>query len=188
MDIARARKEGVSPLEVLVRGNRFVSSQLPLRVKLVFWLTNGPYWALAMALAVEPPALPASCGPSWLHAMALLLIAIASSVFHGAVLSNTALGGGRALERLTPVLLGADMIAANAYGFSLAFLFGIMRSVSLFSVPILLLMSSAYTKRSGRPVLYAALHGTWHLLSAAAMWRVLYVDDAGVRRTLEQLR
>jgi hypothetical protein len=187
MDVVRARKEGVTPLQVLVRGNRLVSSQLTLRIKLAFWATNGPYWMLSMGLLATPPATPQGCGPSWAHACAVMVVAAASSVFHGSVLFSLALGARHSLDHITAVLLGFDMVAANCYGATLAWNFGLRRSLALFSFPLMLLMLSAYTKRTGRPVLYAFLHGTWHLLSAAAMWRVLYFDETGARRTVEAM-
>ena len=188
MDIATARKEGTTPLQVLMRGNRLISSQLSLRVKLLFWLTNGPYWMLAIALVVAAPLeLPSRCGPSWLHALAVFAVALASSAFHGTVLfgGRSSIGTGRySVEQFAALLLAVDMTAANCYGLALALMFGLVRSLLLFAFPIALLMCSAYTKRKGRPVLYAFLHGTWHVLSAAAMWRILYFNDQNVRGTI----
>ena len=185
MDVARARKEGVSPWQVLVRGNQLVSSRLSLRIKLAFWLTNGAYWGLALLLLVDPPVLPSRCGPVLVHALAVFVVATASSLFHGAVLSLAATNrnvNNAFVDQLIAALLGFDMLAANAYGLVLAWLLGFVRSLRLFAGPLLLLMLSAYVKRVGRIQLYAFLHGVWHLLSAAAMYRLLYTEvDGGLR-------
>ena len=185
MDVARARKEGVSPWQVLVRGNQLVSSRLSLRIKLAFWLTNGAYWGLALLLLVDPPVLPSQCGPVLVHALAVFVVATASSLFHGAVLSLAATNrnvNNAFVDQLIAALLGFDMLAANAYGLVLAWLLGFVRSLRLFAGPLLLLMLSAYVKRVGRIQLYAFLHGVWHLLSAAAMYRLLYTEvDGGLR-------
>ncbi|KAL1496722.1 hypothetical protein AB1Y20_014315 [Prymnesium parvum] len=155
MDLARARSEGVSPFLVVARGHRLVRTRLSLRARLLFCATNAPYFLLA---AASPP-------PH--HALPLLLVAAASSAFHAAVLFAQP-------SPLTALLLAADMTAANGYAACLALQFGAKRCAALFAVPLLLLVASAVAKRRGRPVLYAALHGAWHCLSAWAIWRILH--------------
>lgn len=57
LDSYTARKEGVTTVHVLSRGNRIVAAQLPVPIKLAFWLTNLPYWFIAITLAADPPEL-----------------------------------------------------------------------------------------------------------------------------------
>lgn len=183
MDVARARKEGVPALHVLLQGNQLVISKLSPRSKLAFWCSNGPYWMLALALLASPPGLPAGCGAGWQHALAVLIVALASSMYHGLVLT---MRPERAIHSVTAsftaILLGLDMIAANCYGVTLAWVFGLARCLGLFILPLMLLMTSAVIKRKGNPRLYALLHGVWHILSAIAMWRLLYFDQLGLPR------
>ena len=128
------------------------------------------YWALAARLATRPSPL---AGPPWspLHALAALLVAAASSAFHGCVLFG---GGAASYERVTARLLVLDIVAANGYGVALACYAGLADAAAVFAVPLALLTWSAVAKRSGQPVTYAVGHGAWHLLSAAALWRLHY--------------
>ena len=144
---------------------------------------------LAVLLLAEPPALPRQCGSAFAHAVANFAVATASTLFHGAVMAASALGGGRVaplIDQITAAFLGFDLLAANIYGASLAYLMGFVRPLLLFAPPLLLLVSSAYVKRQGSPKLYALLHGTWHLLSAAAIYRLLYFDQNGLSLGLAQ--
>ena len=98
-------------------------------------------------------------------------MAAASSAFHGCVLFC---GSSASYERLTARLLVLDIVAANGYGVALACYAGLAHAASVFVVPLALLTWSAVAKRSGQPVTYAVGHGAWHLLSAAALWRLHY--------------
>lgn len=171
---------GRDPLQVLAQGNRAVSIHLSLRVKVLFWLTNGPYWALGFSLLVSaPPHLPPDRGPTAMHGLAMLTVAAVSSLFHGAVLSRPAFAPAGQLERLIPFFLAADLTVANAYGLYLAVASGFLLALRFFALPLLLLTASAYTKRRGHIRVYAALHGAWHVLSCAAICRLLYRDGSG---------
>ena len=66
-----------------------------------FWLTNVPYWLLAVRLLT----LPAPLAGSWneLHAIAALVVAAASTAFHGFVL----FGGGASA--------GASVVSARTF-------------------------------------------------------------------------
>ena len=161
LDALVAGREGTSTMHVLSRGNQLVSTQLSLRVKLAFWLTNVPYYLLAVRVATASSPLPVS-GSQHAHALAIAVVAVVSTAFHGAVLF---LGSG---SRWPKRLLSADLIAANGYGAVLAWLCGVERVLSAFALPLLLLLTSATLKRTGRVVSYAALHGAWHVLSAGA--------------------
>ena len=170
MDALAARKSGTSAIQILSKNNRLLISGLSFRTRALFWLTNLPYWALAARLATLPSPL---AGPPWssLHALAALLVAAASSAFHGCVLFG---GGSASYERVTARLLVLDIIAANSYGVAFACYAGLADAVVVFAVPLALLTWSAVAKRSGQPVAYAVGHGAWHLLSAAALWRLHY--------------
>ena len=166
LDAMAARREGSSTIHVLTRGNQLVASRLPWKSKVVFWLSNAPYHMLAWQLifGAAPKNVP---GAQWMHALAAAVVALASTCFHGAVLFS---GSSKWPQRL----LAFDLLAANGYGAVLAMLLGLWRVLAAFAPPLVLLMSSAYLKRKGHILSYAALHGTWHVLSAAAMWRCLY--------------
>jgi len=170
MDALAARKAGTSAVQILNKNNRLLISGLSFRTRALFWLTNLPYWALAARLATLPSPL---AGPPWspLHALAALLVAAASSAFHGCVLFG---GGSASYERVTARLLVLDIVAANGYGVALACYAGLADAAAIFAVPLALLTWSAVAKRSGQPVTYAVGHGAWHLLSAAALWRLHY--------------
>ena len=163
MDAFTARRHGSSMLHEINRGNRLLIQKLPLRTRLLFWLTNLPYVALALALAHVPSALTgsiAAASPAW-------AVAMASSVFHGHVLFSGS--GSRDNSSLTALLLAGDMLAANAYGLCVALSAGFPKAARAFGGPLLLLTASAVMKRRGRPGTYCALHGSWYVASAAAL-------------------
>jgi len=155
LDAIVARSEGTSPSLVLSRGNKLVAS-LPWSVRIAFWLTNLPYFALAARLCVSAELHMAHC-------VAVCIVATASTCFHGAVLFGTAIS-----PRLAPKLMVVDLIAANGYGLVLMALKGAQRVLLLFAAPVGVLTLSAVMKRRQMPHAYAMLHGAWHLLSAAA--------------------
>ena len=173
LDAVAARKAGTSAFQILNKNNRLLVSGLSFRTRVLFWLTNLPYWALAARLATLPSPL-AGLSLSPLHALAALLVAAASTAFHGCVLFG---GGSVSYERLTSRLLVLDIIAANGYGVALAS-YGLADAAVVFAVPLALLTWSAVAKRTGQPVTYAVGHGAWHLLSAAALWRLHYSSGA----------
>ena len=181
LDAIAARKRGTSTLAVLSANNRLMVKGLPVRVRIAFWLTNAPYWYLAATLACTPPPLAASSAAcAWALFVAAALVAVVSTAFHGAVLFGPALGLGLgpAYERVTSALLMGDILLANAYGVALAAMAGVRRAAGVFAAPVALLMVSAVLKRRGRPKGYAALHGAWHVLSAAGMWLLLHLQTA----------
>ena len=108
LDALAARERGVSVVQVLSEGNRLVAARLSFQAKLVFWLTNVPYWALAVELCTGAPPLVA--GPRGAHALAAIIVATASTIFHGSVLF------GPVNSAWPPRLLRADIICANGYG------------------------------------------------------------------------
>jgi hypothetical protein len=170
-DALRAKREGRNVLQIMSESNKLVNARLPLWTKVTFWLTNAPYFLLSARLLHEPRP-HHSVGEPALHAVALAVVAMVSTAFHGSMLFGSAsyLVG----SRWPPRLLAADLLAANSYGALLATRVGFWRVVRLFSIPLILLLASARLKRRGFVVAYAAGHGAWHLLSAAAMWRCLY--------------
>jgi hypothetical protein len=159
LDLLHARKEQVSPTVILGRGNLLVTT-LPFGVRVAFWLTNLPYYLLAVRLADE--------GVSTKHCIAVAVIAVVSTCFHGAVLFGASLPAGT-----VPRLMILDVVAANGYGLSLMALHGVGRIARLFALPVCFLSVSAVLKRRQQPHAYAALHGAWHLLSAAAIGTAL---------------
>ena len=166
LDAMAAHERGVSVVQVLSEGNRLVSARLSFKAKLVFWLTNVPYWMLAVELCTGAP--PIVAGPRYAHALAAIVVATASTIFHGSVLF------GPVHSAWPPRLLRADIIAANGYGACLSLLCGVPFALRQFGLPLLLLAGAAKAKRSGHIAAYAWLHGTWHVLSCAAIWRCLY--------------
>ena len=168
LDAIAARREGKSSLAVVSRGHHLVNTQLPWKLKLCFWLTNLPYHALAFCVAFGPA--PKLAGPRWAHIVATSIVAATSTAFHGAVLF------GDSNSRWPNRLLSADLLTANGYGVVLAALCGVQRVVTIFGLPLLLLFSAARRKRAGDVVSYAYLHGIWHVLSAAAIWRCAYSE------------
>lgn len=175
LDALAARKTGTSAVHVLNKNNRLLIASLSLQARAFFWLTNVPYWLLAVRLLT----LPAPLAGSWneLHAIAALVVAAASTAFHGFVLfgGGASAGASTAYERVTARLLVLDIVAANGYGIALSCYAGLAHAVTVFALPLLLLSASAVVKRRGQPRGYAVLHGAWHLLSAAGLWHLLYV-------------
>ena len=170
LDQAVATKLGTSSVAVLTRGNLGVQG-LSLRVRLLFWLTNLPYWLLALRLLLAPAdLLGAGQFGHQLHVAAATVVALASTAFHGAVL----FGDARAQLVLVPKLLTLDLLAANSYGAALAVLRGVSLVLPAFSAPLVCLAASAIFKRIGRPNAYAAGHGTWHVLSALAIEHCIF--------------
>ena len=170
--VCQAHSSVVCPAAAQVqnKNNRLLIASLPMRTRVLFWLTNLPYWALAAQLATVPSPLVA---PAWrpLQAVAALLIAAVSTAFHGVVLFG---GGSASYERLTRQLLILDISIANGYGAGLACCAGLAEAAKVFAVPVLLLTWSAVAKRVGQPKVYAFGHGAWHLLSAFGLWWLLY--------------
>lgn len=168
LDALAARKRGVSPLRVLAEGNRNVALRLSTSNKIIFWLTNVPYWALATELWCGPA--PHVAGPRFAHAVSAVLVASVSTAFHGCVLFGP-------VDSPWPArLLSADILCANGYGVTLACLCGWLTALRYFWLPLIFLAGAARTKRAGRILTYAWMHGLWHVLSAAAMWRCLYYE------------
>ena len=166
LDALAARERGVSVVQVLSEGNRLVAARLSFQAKLVFWLTNVPYWALAVELCTGAPPLVA--GPRGAHALAAIIVATASTIFHGSVLF------GPVNSAWPPRLLRADIICANGYGACLSLLVGLPFALRQFGLPLLFLAGAAKSKRSGYIAIYAWCHGIWHILSCFAIWRCLY--------------
>ena len=166
LDALAARERGVSVVQVLSEGNRLVAARLSFQAKLVFWLTNVPYWALAVELCTGAPPLVA--GPRGAHALAAIIVATASTIFHGSVLF------GPVNSAWPPRLLRADIICANGYGACLSLLVGLPFALRQFGLPLLFLAGAAKAKRSGYIAIYAWCHGIWHILSCFAIWRCLY--------------
>ena len=168
LDALTARQRGVSTLRILSEGNRQVTLRLSLTHKVIFWLTNAPYWALAAELWCGDA--PHVAGDRAVHACAMCIVAGVSTAFHGSVLFGPA-------DSIWPArLLSADILCANCYGVFLASLCGWLVALRYFPLPLILLAVAAKSKRVGRIGLYAWGHGLWHVLSAAAMWRCLYHD------------
>eukprot|EP00965_Chrysotila_dentata_P250950 6209741-Pleurochrysis_carterae.AAC.2 len=118
MDAFIARKQGVSPLRILNQNNKLLVSSLPFRTRCLFWLTNMPYWLLAVQLFLEPtPIAGTQLTNATFHALAATAIAAVSSSFHGTVLFGRRLGSG--YERATIALLLGDIVVANSYGIRL---------------------------------------------------------------------
>lgn len=171
LDALAARKAGTSAVQVLNKNNRLLIAQLSLRVRLLFWLTNVPYWGLAARLAASPAPLAGSW--SVMHALAALTVALVSTAYHGAVL----FGGGASsasYQRVTSRLLLLDMIAANGYGIALSCYAGLAHAAAVFALPVTMLSIGAVVKRRGQPLTYAWLHGLWHVTSAACLGHILY--------------
>ena len=168
LDALAARKRGVSPVQVLSEGNRLVALRLPFLAKVVFWLTNMPYWWLSVELALGSRKLSTAVGSRAYHTAAMCIIAAASTAFHGSVLFG-AVGSPWPAR-----LLGADILCANAYGALLAVLCGVPVALRNFGPGILLLFVAARSKRAGRIKFYAAAHGSWHVLSCIAIGRCLH--------------
>lgn len=168
LDLLQARREpNGSAVVVFSRGNRLVTTLVPWHLKLVFWLTNVGYWVLATQLLIGGEVLQVA-GARWQHALAALVVASASTAFHGAVLF------GGVDSQWPPRLIAADLVAANGYGVALAALCGVSRVLRVFAMPICALFAAARLKRRGAVLSYAALHGLWHVLSALAMWHCLF--------------
>ena len=171
LDALAARKAGTSAVHVLNKGNRLLIAQLSLRVRLIFWLTNVPYFGLAARLAASPAPLAGSWNA--LHALAVLVVALVSTAFHGAVL----FGGGASsasYQHVTSRLLLLDLIAANGYGIALSCYAGLAHAAVVFTLPVAMLTVGAVMKRRGQPLTYAWMHGLWHLSSAACLGHILY--------------
>ena len=168
LDVRKARREGKSMTHVWAQGQQLINSRLPFPAKLAFWLTNVPYYAVAARLICGP--LPLAAGAPWTHAVCMVLIALASTGFHGASLF------GSPTSTLPSRLLVCDLLFANGYAVYLGTCVGIARMLRVFGVPVLFLAGSASLKRRGSVAGYAWGHGIWHILSAAAMWSCLFVD------------
>ena len=165
LDYRAARQRGVSTVQVLSEGNARVSTKLPTHVKVIFWLTNVPYWFLAVELGCG--AAP-HVGSRSTHALAASMVAVASTAFHGSVLF------GPVASPWPRRLLSADILAANSYGVALACCCGLFVALRRFILPLALLAGAASAKRAGHVQSYAWLHGTWHVWSCLAMWQCLY--------------
>ncbi|CAK0855444.1 unnamed protein product [Prorocentrum cordatum] len=156
-----------------------VARPLTLAQRLLFWSTNLPYWALLAAVCLRG-ARPAM-GPAPVHCVAAFAVALSSSLFH---MVQLRLGGplcGRCcptacLKHLgTPAcltrLIVADVSCAAGYGACL--LAWDAASVKWLLPPLLFLFGGAFLRRQGQAVAYAVAHGLWHLLSAAALAKVV---------------
>ena len=98
----------------------------------------------------------------------MLCVALASTAFHGVVLF------GPPDSPWQRRLMAVDLLFANGYGVVLACMIGVGRVAWLFALPVVLLVAAAKLKRAGRIVSYAMFHGTWHLLSCAAMSQSIF--------------
>ena len=174
MDARKAAAEGKPTLEVLTRGNLHVAERLSFTTKFLFWATNAPYWLLAAQLLFGAPP-PARRATASAHAAATTVVALVSTLYHGAVLFGLSLQlPPRVFHAMTAQLLAADVVVANAYGTVLVVSAGITRAAPRFIPPLVLLFVGARAKRTGYVATFALCHGLWHVLSAACMGRTLY--------------
>jgi len=164
LDALAARRDGTSAIGVFTKNNRLLVAGLSLHHRVLFWLTNLPYWALAAWLADSG---------RFGHASAAACVAAASSAFHGAQMFG---GSSEANGRRTSRLIALDLVCANGYGLALANSAGLGLALRIFAAPVALLTASAVLKRRNAPRGYALCHGAWHLASAAGMW-VLLADE-----------
>ena len=168
MDALKAQREGKDVVHVILEGNRLVSTRLSHTAKLIFWLTNVPYFLLSAELAtIDSSALVASAAVPKLHALAILGVAVVSTAYHGAQVY------GDAHNPWSARLLAVDIFAANGYAMVLAYFVGILRMLQLFLIPLLFLATGARLKRRAMPYGFAWGHGIWHVLTAAAMRQAL---------------
>ena len=159
LDATKARREGKSMTHVWAQGQQLINARLPFHAKLAFWLTNVPYYAVAARLISGP--LPLVAGSPSTHGLCLVLIALASTGFHGTALF------GSPTSSLPSRLLVCDLLFANGYAIYLGTCVGIGRMLRVFGVPVVFLAASASLKRRGSVTGYAWGHGIWHVLSAA---------------------
>ena len=174
MDARNAQREGKDLVHVILEGNRFVSRRLSSTTKLLFWLTNMPYYLLSAHLMTCKPEAIVAAGPPLIHATTVLVIAMVSTAYHGMQVF------GEAYNVWEPRLLFADLLAANGYGVVLIILVGVGRVLKFFAIPLLFLFAGARLKRQASPHGFVVGHGVWHILSAAAMWSCLFQAHVGV--------
>ena len=115
MDVLKAQREGKDVLHVIMEGNRLLSTHLSTTAKLMFWLTNVPYYVLAAKIGSSAPSSIVPAGSPSMHAAAVLGIAIVSTAYHGIQVFDPQ-------NPWSPRLLTADICAANGYGILLAIL------------------------------------------------------------------
>jgi hypothetical protein len=166
-DAMKSRREGKKMLHVVHAGNQIISTRLPLSFKIVFWLTNVPYIFLTASVASTAGPPLQAVGPRWVHASALTVLTAASFAFH----SLQIFGGDSVLLLL---FLAVDTISALVYGLALGCCSSMQRGMLIFVIPVAFLVVSGRVKRVGNATGFAALHGTWHLLSAAGLSHLLY--------------
>ena len=171
-DAMKSRREGKKMLHVVHAGNQIISTRLSFTSKIVFWLTNVPYIFLTASVASSAGPPLQAAGPRWLHASALAFLTAASFAFH----SFQIFGGDSVLLLL---FLMVDTISAIAYGVMLGFASSMGRGLLIFFLPVTVLVVSGRLKRHGHAIGFAALHGTWHLLSVVGLSHLLYArfDD-----------
>ena len=139
LDGLRAKREGKSLVHVWNQGQQFVNAGLPLSAKLMFWATNAPYFFLAAQLWIG--AQPLAPGAQGMHAVALTVMAVVSTAFHGAAMF------GSSNSPWPSRLLIADLTCANGYGLLLAGLLGFWRVLMIFAPAVLCLAAAAQLKR-----------------------------------------
>ena len=161
-----------------------VSLGLSRRQKWAFYATNLPYWALAFftSQATSVPSSPFAscfsglCSSVSFYTFLFTLLAFVSTYWHGAQcqlldwLYCHALHSPKWLMRLVKIDVSCSLFTF-CVGLGCV---GPWRTGFWLAVPFAFFCFSRSAKKRGAYLEYAIGHGVWHILSAVAMWQILF--------------
>ena len=175
-----------APQQAFERHLRGVNSTLSAPARWAFVATNLGYWAIAvrtLAAHSVPSAavldcLSTLCASPIFEGLLLLLMAIVSTFFHGAQCRLLpplyCEPDGLHAPRWVRLMCRCDVICAlSLLGVSLL-CFGPWHTCVWITAPALLFLVGRTAKRRAAYHAYALAHGLWHVLSAAAVWQILF--------------
>ena len=171
-----------------------VSQGLTTRTKWIFVATNIPYWCLAIGTltasavqSVAPACAARVCATVLFHGCVLTLLATVSTVWHLAqcqLLECCRLAekaDGERTRRTAAVLkslLVGDVLCSVVSFVEGLVCFSPTHTVAWLAVPFGVFLVARRAKVRREHESYALLHGLWHVLSATAIWQIVFTPLA----------
>lgn len=180
-----------------IEADKRMVARLDLTSRILFLLTNLPYWVVFIAAVVNAVKVQSSspnvgrgiveslCDMPALHVVGLFCVATASTVMHT---SQMRLGGficgcacnarSKSLKRFhSPNLLkklkALDSSCALTAVLTLGTCHGWLQVFEFFAFAFPVFMLGLFSKRFNYHYTYITLHGLWHFLTAFLAWKAL---------------
>jgi hypothetical protein len=172
-------------LESSMAADAALVTSVPLGVRVLFFLTNLPYWVLCFSAITTLSASSSSsrsssstCDAS-VYAFFASLVAVSSTVMHSTQLHLC--GGEMCYSKpAQSIAKRVDMSCAVLALIGCVYCGHLSDLYVALAVAIPLFVFGAIVKRQQRHYLYMLTHGLWHLVTAAMVWHVIWPPFAEV--------